>query len=68
MVRVISSNLDAVGFNPATGQGRIDFKNGTSYLYEDCTAEEALAIATAESPGRTFLSTWRDSREYRRIH
>ena len=40
-----SSQIAAVGFNAETGQGKIQFlKNGSEYVYEDCTQSEADQI------------------------
>lgn len=67
MAAVTSSQIESVGFNEATKQGRVKFLNGADYLYEGCTFEEYQSIVNAPSAGQQFAATWRTGRVYRRI-
>jgi hypothetical protein len=68
MQTVSSSQIAAVGFNPATAQGRVEFlKNGAVYEYDGCTQEEFDSIVSAPSVGQEFASQWKGTKPYRRI-
>jgi hypothetical protein len=68
MQQVTSSQIAAVGFNPATNQGRVEFiKNGSLYEYDNCTQEEADSIINAPSVGIAFGNVWKGVKSYRRI-
>lgn len=66
MQSVDSGNLVAVGFNEQTKQGRIDFKK-SSYVYENCTQDEADQIIAAPSANDAFVALWRGSKPYRKV-
>jgi hypothetical protein len=68
MTPVESSQIAAVGFNPETKQGKISFlKNGSVYVYDGCTQEEADQIINAPSAGTAFAGIWKGVKNYRRI-
>ena len=66
-----SSQIAAVGFNAETGQGKIQFlKNGSEYVYEDCTQSEADQIingAIGGSIGVTFGQLWKGVKPFSRV-
>ena len=68
MTPVSSGNLDQVGFNPATSQGRALFKSGALYEYENCTQEEFDQIVVAPSSKVAFDPLWKyGGKPYNRI-
>jgi hypothetical protein len=68
MVPVSSSQIESVGFNPETSQGKVRFlKNGSAYLYEACTQEEADTIINAPSVGQMFASLWKGTKSFQRV-
>ena len=71
MVPVSSSQIESVGFNAATSQGKVRFlKNGSEYVYESCTQDEATQIingAIGGSVGITFGQLWKGVKPFRRI-
>ena len=68
MTSVASSQIDQIGFNPATNQGRALFlKNQALYEYDGCTQSEADEIINAPSVGQAFGAIWKGVKGYRRI-
>ena len=71
MTAVSSSQIAAVGFNVETSQGKVRFlKNGSEYLYENCTQDEATQIingAIGGSVGVTFGTLWKNVKPFSRI-
>jgi hypothetical protein len=71
MTPVSSSQIEAVGFCTATGQGKVQFlKNGSEYVYESCTQDEATQIingAIGGSVGVSFSQIWKGTKPFRRI-
>lgn len=75
MTPVASSQIEAVGFNPATGQGRVMFlakgsRSGSLYEYDSCTKDEFDQIVTgaiAGSVGISFSQIWKGTKQYRKI-
>src|SRR6185437_9981764 len=53
---VVSSNLDAVGYEAGTHTLRVRFKNGGVYDYQSVPEPVFTALAEAPSPG-TYLAT-----------
>lgn len=51
---VVSSNIDAVGYDAEAKQLFILFKNGTSYRYDDVGYTVYDQLIKAESVGKTF--------------
>lgn len=51
MTPVKSSNVEAVGYDSATGTLRVTFKGGGTYDYAGATAQTYGALITAKSPG-----------------
>lgn len=51
---VESSNIEAVGHDPATNTLRIRFKSGGTYDYADVTAKKHQEMLSAESLGQHF--------------
>lgn len=49
-----SESIEAVGYDPATRELHIHFRNGGQYKYEDVSPEKHRALVNAESPGGVF--------------
>lgn len=64
-IQVESRSIQCVYFDPADGKLRVRFKDGRERLFADVPEQEALAIATAESPGRYYAD--RIKPNFRRI-
>jgi len=54
MVPVRSSNLAAIGYDPATSEMRILFRNGRLYLYHEVPSSLHSELMAADSKGRYF--------------
>jgi KTSC domain len=72
MTAVSSSQIEAVGFNPETSQGRILFlskgnRGSSLYEYDGCTQAEADEIINAPSVGQSFAGLWKGIKAYRRV-
>jgi hypothetical protein len=75
MVPVSSSQIEAVGFNPETGEGRVAFlakgsRPGSLYSYPNCSQEEFDQIvsgAIGGSVGITFGELWKYKPGYQKI-
>ena len=71
MVPVSSSQIESVGFNSETGQGRVSFiRNGSLYEYDSVTREEFDQIvsgAIGGSVGTTFGQLWKYKAGYAKI-
>ena len=72
MTPVTSSQIESVGFNPATGEGRVAFlakgsRPGSLYSYPNCTQEEFDQIVNAGSVGAMFGQLWKFKAGYQKI-
>ena len=72
MTPVVSSQIAAVGFNPTTSQGRVEFlakgsRGGSLYEYDSVTEDEYTQIVNAPSVGTVFGTLWKNVKPYRRI-
>jgi hypothetical protein len=75
MVPVSSSQIESVGFNPATGEGRVAFlakgsRPGSLYSYPNCTQEEYDQIINGSiggSVGISFGQLWKFKAGYSKI-
>ena len=71
MVPVSSSQIESVGFNSETGQGRVSFiRNGSLYEYDSVTREEFDQIVNGSiggSVGISFGSLWKGVKPFRRL-
>jgi hypothetical protein len=75
MTPVASSQIESVGFNPETGEGRVAFlskgsRPGSLYSYPNCTAAEYEQIINGViggSVGVTFASLWKFKPGYQKI-
>jgi len=54
LVSVISSNLMAMGYDPATGELQIQFRNGRIYSYQSVPPEIYDGLINAPSKGTYF--------------
>lgn len=50
-LQVISSNVQSIGYDPATKELEVTFKNGATYVYEDVPAGVHTALLLAPSVG-----------------
>jgi hypothetical protein len=50
-VRVSSTTIDMVGFDPDTQTLAVSFRNGTEYHYYNVSADVFEGLRTAASPG-----------------
>lgn len=64
---VTSSNLKAVGYDEATKTLEVEFKNGSTYQYDDVPQAEYEAMMDAESVGRYFLANIKDRYTTRKV-
>lgn len=54
MRRVESSNIKAVGYDPATKRLRVEFGSGSTYEYSGVSATTHEGLVGAESVGKYF--------------
>ena len=54
MKNVISSQIDAIGYDPATNKMHIRFKGGSTYSYDNVTAKQHQDLRDATSVGKHF--------------
>ena len=58
---VVSSNLKAVGYNPAKQVLYVEFNSGSTYAYLDVPEKRALGLISAESKGSYFAEFIKDA-------
>ena len=54
MQRVESTNIKAIGHDPATNTLRVEFRNGGVYDYSNISPEKHASFLTAASKGKHF--------------
>ena len=59
MTSVDSSNISAIGYDPATQELQVEFKNGTTYSYQGVTEGQYQELLNAPSVGRYFMANIR---------
>lgn len=59
MIPVESSNISAIGYDPATQELQVEFKNGTTYSYSGVPQSQYDALLSAQSVGRYFMANIR---------
>jgi hypothetical protein len=52
MRKVVSSNIDSVGFNEADNRLTVRYKNGSTYEYGDVSPDEFNSLIKSKSIGR----------------
>lgn len=57
MYKVISSNISAIGYNPAKQVMRVIFKGNSSYLYFNVEPEIWKYIINSESKGKALTES-----------
>lgn len=67
MVRVSSSNVDSIGYDDATQTLRIDFLNGTAYIYKGVPRVEFDGLQSAPSIGSYLHRNIKNMYPYERI-
>jgi hypothetical protein len=66
-VRVRSSELRSVGYDPLAVVLEVEFVAGGVYQYSGVSAETVLALLEAESIGRYFNAHVRGRYDYRKV-
>jgi len=61
MVKVESSNIDAIGYEPAKKELRIRFKSGQTYKYTPVTQKGYEDFLSADSKGKYFHKNIKDN-------
>lgn len=64
---VISSNLDAIKYDPGTAELGVRYRNGREYVFEGVPPEEAEALYHASSPGGYFRNNIMGAYSERRV-
>lgn len=54
MTPVTSSNIAAIGYDPATKALTVQFKSGAQHRYADVSPDAHAALMAAESKGKHF--------------
>lgn len=67
MVKVESSNINAVGYDTSFGGLVVEYKSGTKYMYEKVPYELYENLLKAESKGRFVNENVKGKFEFRRI-
>lgn len=60
MQDVQSSNLKAIGHDPATSTMRVHFQGGNVYHYKNVPAEKFAQLASSPSKGKHFAKHFKD--------
>ena len=63
MTPVKSSNIEAIGYDNATGTLKVKFKGGGLYHYENVSATQFEAFLNAESHGKHFHANFKSKRK-----
>jgi hypothetical protein len=64
---VVSSNIEAVGYDQDAKKLRVKFKKGSTYEYDDVPFSEYEAMMDAESVGSYFASHIKDRYTTRKV-
>lgn len=67
MIKVDSSNIDKIGYHEDEETLRIDFKNGTAYLYSNVPQMVFKSLLDAESKGKYFSSVIKKNFTFRKL-
>lgn len=54
LIPVTSSNIEAIGHDPATNELYVKFKTGATHIFAGVTADQHDAMRDAESVGKHF--------------
>ena len=65
MVQVVSTSIDAVGFDPVSAELWVRFVTGTTYVYSGVPEPVFDEFLLAESKGRYFNGEIRDTYPFR---
>ena len=66
-LNVESSTILTAWYNPQSERLKLEFKNGSKYLYEDVSIEEFTEFTMAESQGEFFHEHFKDDKECRKV-
>ena len=67
MIKVESSNINAVGYDTSFGGLVVEYKNGNKYMYEKVPMEVYENLLKAESKGRFINESVKGKFEYKKI-
>lgn len=67
MIKVESSNVNAVGYNPSTKDLRVEFKGGSVYQYSGVPHIVFIRFITAESHGQFLVESIKNNYEHKKI-
>lgn len=67
MINVTSSNIEAIGYSPIDKKLRVDFLNGTSYVYDNVPQNVAQGLQDASSHGQYFNTNIRNAYAYTQV-
>ena len=67
MVKVESSNINAVGYDTSFGGLVVEYKNGNKYMYEKVPMEVYDNLMKADSKGRFVNENVKGKFEYKKI-
>jgi hypothetical protein len=67
MVHVLSSSIEAVGYDPARRELTVRFAGGGTYAYEDVPRAVYDALLAAESKGRYVNGVLKPGYAFRRV-
>lgn len=67
MIKVKSSNIEAVGHDPIANELHVQFKNGSKYKYLDCTAAAHSAFMKSDSIGIHFHHQIKNNFKFEKI-
>lgn len=67
MVKVESSNINAVGYDTSFGGLIVEYKSGAKYMYEKVPMEVYENLLKAESKGRFINESVKGKFEYKKL-
>ena len=67
MIKVKSSNVEAIGYNPDTKELRVQFKGGAVYKYNEIPHIIFCKFITAESYGNFLAENIKGKYEFKKL-
>ena len=67
MIQVESSNIEAVGYDPERHVLTVQFRNGSTYEYEEVPSSKHQDLMAADSKGGFLNKEIKGSHSYRKI-
>lgn len=65
--KVESSNLESIGYDPASRVLEVEFKGGSVYRYRECTADQFRGLQDAVSKGSYFSKNIRGVLKFEKV-